>query len=171
LIYTFTTEDEKLFDQILESVRLDRYDYGSLDYFLDASIAYMRAKYKQSSIIYSKLLELEQKNSTLEKKLLYVTIDNLAMSYGIMGQLDDAIKTLEEGLKMDSEYPMFYYSLACAYAEKNDLEKALSYLELVLKFKNNMLEGEPIPNPMIDDSFKKYIDNEDFIKVANKFKS
>ena len=91
------------------------------------------------------------------------------MSYGVSGNLNDAIKTLEYGISVDAEYPMFYYNLACAYGEQNDVDKSVHYLELALKNKKNMLGDEKIPNPKKDDSFRSFLENEKFKKIAKRF--
>ena len=60
-------------------------------------------------------------NAKLDKTLWYVLIDNLGMSYGITGDLQEAKETFDYGVSKDPTYPLFYYNLACTYAEMNDV--------------------------------------------------
>ncbi len=144
------------------------YGQTAKEYWLSGSKLYMEGNYEDASKHYSKSLELEKINRTLDKTEYYVLIDNLGMSYGISGNLKDAIKTLEYGISVDSTYPMFYYNLACCYAEQNDIDKTIFYLEYAMKYKGNMLVGEKLPNPKTDDSFRKFLDNEKFKKIINQ---
>jgi tetratricopeptide (TPR) repeat protein len=90
------------------------------------------------------------------------------MSYGISGNINDAIKTFEYGVSVDPTYPMFYYNLACCYGEQNDIDKTVHYLELAIKYKKNTLKGEELANPYEDNSFKRFIDNDKFINIVGK---
>jgi len=90
------------------------------------------------------------------------------MAYGLSGQLEIAKKVFEQGLQLFPEYPMFYYNLACAFAEMDELENTLSNLELCLKYKDNVIKGEQIPNPTNDSSFERYLNNERFLDIAKK---
>jgi|GEM_PF-2050096 len=150
---------------------LSVYGQTAKEYWLSGSKLYLEGNYEEASKHYSKSLDLEKINRTLDKAEYYVLIDNLGMSYGISGNIKEAIKTLEYGISADSTYPMFYYNLACCYAEQNDIDKAVYYLEYAIKYKGNMLVGEKLPNPKTDDSFKKFIDNEKFKKILNQEKT
>ena len=68
----------------------------------------------------------------------------------------------------EPEYPMFYYNLACVYAESDDLDGAIKNLKLAYKYKKNMLPGETFPDPRKDSSFKKYINTEKFEAVLKQ---
>jgi hypothetical protein len=57
----------------------------------------------------------------------------------------------------DSEYPLNYYNLACAYAEEGDKGKALTNLSLAFQHKEHVLKGEQMPDPRTDSSFQKYL--------------
>jgi hypothetical protein len=58
---------------------------------------------------------------------LQVLVDNLGMAYGITGDLKKASEIFEYGLSKDDTYPMFYYNLACTYAEMNDLDNTIKH--------------------------------------------
>lgn len=159
---------KKIISLTLVLLSLTVYGQTAKDYWLSGSKLYLEGNYDEASKQYSKSLDLEKINRTLDKGEYYVLIDNLGMSYGISGNIKEAIKTLEYGISVDSTYPMFYYNLACCYAEQNDIDKAVFYLEYAIKYKGNMLAGEKLPNPETDDSFKKFIDNEKFKKILKK---
>lgn len=138
------------------------------EYYANGSKLFLDGNYGEASKQYSKSLDLEKKNRTLDKPNYYVLIDNLGMSYAISGNIKEAIKTLEYGVSVDATYPMFYYILACCYGEQNNIDKVVYYLEYAIKYKKNMFDGEEFPNPKQDDSFKKFLDNDKFIKVVGQ---
>jgi len=141
-----------------------------MEHFIDGSFYYAIGNFSSASYVYQKSLDLEKVKQTLDRKYFYVLIDNLGMAYGISGQLDKAIETLNFGLTIDSQYPMFYYNLACAYAEKDDIGNTIKYLTEAFKYKDNMIEGEDFPNPKKDESFKKYLKNEIFKDALRNMK-
>jgi len=65
---------------------------------------------------------------------------------------------------------MFYYNLACAYAESNDRDEAIKNLKLAYEYKDNMLPGEKIPDPKTDSSFKGFLNDNAFIEQLNILK-
>ena len=125
----FKPEDEKLFDQLLSSVRLlpdelssaeNPSQAGQLDpaqpYFKEGSRLYLQHDYTAAAASeYQKALDLEKQKRTLPRDYFLVLVDNLSMAYGISGNLSQAKATFEYGLTQDAEYPMFYYNLACTY--------------------------------------------------------
>ena len=137
----------------------------------DGSAAYKQQDYKKAIQLYSKVLELEKKEPTLEKNLWRVLVDNLGMSYGISGDNKKAIEILEYGLSKDATYPMFHYLLACAYAEMNNVDDAIENLRLAYKFKNNVIPGESLPNPATDSSFTRFLNNEKFVKALKEMQA
>jgi tetratricopeptide (TPR) repeat protein len=139
----------------------------AMRYLEEGSAHYIRNDYKKAIIPYSKALELEKKEPTLDKTLWRVLIDNLGMAYGVSGQLAKAKETFEYGLSKDPSYPMFYYNLACTYGEMNDLDNAIVNLELALQHKDNAIPGEGMPNPATDSSFERFLKNERFRKVLS----
>ena len=86
------------------------------------------------------------------------------MSYGISGKLPEAKATFEYGLTQDPEYPLFYYNLACTYGEMGRMNESLEQLRLAYKYKANVVPGETFPDPLKDDSFRKFAHKEEFIK-------
>ena len=101
----------------------------SFELLQQASRLYLQHDYKGAIGPYSQALELEKVNAKLDKTLWYVLIDNLGMSYGITRDLQEAKETFNYGVSKDPTYPLFYYNLACTYAEMNDVANASSYLK------------------------------------------
>ncbi|NTW33462.1 MAG: hypothetical protein HGB12_12710 [Bacteroidetes bacterium] len=142
-------------------------DTKTSKYFLQASGKFMNGDYNGAITLYKSVLK---RDSLLNKNYWYVLIDNLGMAYGITGDLKSAEQTFKYGLSKDSTYPLFYYNLACAYAEKNDMNSCINYLKSAYKYKKNMMVDETFPDPATDDSFKKFMKNEEFILALREFK-
>jgi tetratricopeptide (TPR) repeat protein len=122
----------------------------------------MDKKYEEAVKFYSKSLDAEMLDPRLPKDKRLILIDNLGTSYGLTGRTEEAKQIFRFGISEFPEYPMFYYNLACAYAESGDIKKALESLKSAYKFKANMPKGEVMPDPAGDPSFRKYLDNPDF---------
>jgi tetratricopeptide (TPR) repeat protein len=133
------------------------------DLMSEGSYYYLMEDFTNAIIPYSKALELEKKKPSLDKSSWRVLVDNLGMAYGISSDLKKAKETFEYGLSKDGEYPMFYYNLACAYAEMNDMDNAISFLKKAYKYRNNMMAGETFPDPAKDNSFKRFMQNGRFL--------
>lgn len=142
----------------------------ALEYLKEGSAFYMKGDYKNAIEPYRKALDLEKKEPKLEKKLWKVLIDNLGMSYGITGDLKNAKETLEYGLSKEPNYPMFHYLMACTYAEMNDEDKTIEYLKSAFKNKENVIEGEEMPDPATDDSFQRFMKSEKFLSALKEIK-
>jgi tetratricopeptide (TPR) repeat protein len=162
----FTAADESLFDDVLKSMHVDKVQRTSLELVQEASLLYLQHDYKGAIRPYSQALELEKVNPRLEQRLWYVLVDNLGMSYGITGDLKNAKETFEYGVSRDPRYPLFYYNLACTYAEMGDATEAGNHLKKAFEYKANVLQGERIPDPRQDDSFKKLMKNKEFRELA-----
>ncbi len=81
--------------------------------------------------------------------------------------LPRAKATFEYGLSQDSTYPSFHYNMACAYAEMNDMNKAMAYLRTAFQYKENVIPGEKMPDPRKDPSFQRFMSNEEFRKLVD----
>jgi len=131
---------------------------------------YLRGQLDESIEPYQRALDMEKEKEELSSLHLRVLIDNLAMAYGVTGNLDRAEEVLQYGLSRDSTYPMFYYILANVYAERNDLDSTLRYLRLALAHRENVIPGESLPDPLEDDSFTRFGKNSRFTEVAAEFR-
>ena len=102
----------------------------SMDYLGEASRYYMDGDYKKAIPPFEKAHELEKNERRLKKELWFVLVDNLAISYGITGDIEKSQAVLEYGIKLEPTYPMFYYNMACGYGEGDDEENTIKYLRL-----------------------------------------
>jgi tetratricopeptide (TPR) repeat protein len=174
----FQPEDQKLFEDVLSTVHLlpdekadEAADGGSdaLLYVAQGSQYYLKRDFHEAAKFYQKALDLEKQKRTLPSDVFRVLVDNLGMAYGISGKLDRAKETLAYGIAQDPEYPMFYYNMACTYGEMDKMEAALEQLRLAYKYRANMIAGEgPLPNPLTDDSFRKFVGNETFVQAVRE---
>jgi len=163
----YVPADEPLFTSVLNSVRIDAVQRSSWELMQQASVLYLQHDYKDAIGPYSQALELEKVNPKLEKVFWYVVIDNLGMSYALTGDLQRAKETFEYGVSKDLSYPLFYYNLACTYAELDDVPQATTYLKKAPEYKANVLPGEGMPDPASDDSFKKLRKNKEFRELSD----
>jgi hypothetical protein len=179
----FKPEDQKLFEDLLASVKLlpdaspaadqsqnpsQPQDRDSSYYFGQGSKFFLQQDYAQAAGPYQKALDMEKAKRMLSRDYFRVLVDNLGMSYGISGNLPQAKATFEYGLTQDPEYPMFYYNLACTYGEMDKMDEALAQLRLVYKYKSNMIAGETLPDPMKDDSFRHFVGKDEFVKAVHE---
>jgi tetratricopeptide (TPR) repeat protein len=162
----YGTADDHLFSEVLNSMHVDRLQRSSMELVQQASLLYLQHDYKNAIEPYSRAVELEKANPQLGKPLWYVLIDNLGISYGITGDLQKAKETLDYGVSKDPTYPLFYYNLACTYAEMDDVAEASAYLKKAFDYKANTLPGEGMPDPTTDDSFKKLMQGQQFRELA-----
>jgi tetratricopeptide (TPR) repeat protein len=163
---SYSPSDDPLFAAVLNSVHIETVQRTSLELLQQASHLYLQHDYKAAIGPYSQALELEKVNPKLEKALGYVLIDNLGMSYGITGDLQKAKETFDYGVSKDPTYPLFYYNLACTYAEMKDVANASSYLKKAFDYKRYTLPGESMPDPRTDDSFKELMKSKEFRELA-----
>ncbi len=165
------SNDEYKIEELIKSIRInDKFEYTPLLDMSYGSHYFNLNNYTKAGMFYLKALKRydEMGNKGLDKNQWRVLIDQTAISFRISGQLDGAKTILEIGIKEDPEYPMFYYNLACVYAESDDKQKCFETLEKAISFKTKMFQGEEFPDPMSDSSFKKYADDSEFIKIVSK---
>jgi tetratricopeptide (TPR) repeat protein len=105
---------------------------------------------------------------TLDKVFFRVLIDNLGMAYAFSGDLNRAKETFEYGITRDNVYPMFYYNLACTYAEMKDMDGAIAQLRTAFKYKDNQNPGERMPDPARDSSFQRFMTNDRFLAALGE---
>ncbi len=65
---------------------------------------------------------------------------------------------------------MFYYNLACSFAEMGKQDDAIKNLRLAFKYKGNSIPGESVPDPRTDSSFEKYLNNPEFKAALEQMK-
>ena len=162
----YVPADQPLFASVVNSLHVSNAQRSSMDLMGEASRLFEQQDYKGAIGPYSQALELENSSPPLGKPLWYVLVDNLGMSYGITGDLQKAKETFDYGVSKDPTYPLFYYNLACTYAEMGDEAKTSDYLRKAFDHKANVLPGESMPDPRTDDSFQKLMQKKEFRELA-----
>ena len=156
---------------ILEHITIDTaYVPTVLEDFGYGSYYFLKKDYRRAAKHYERVLERKDPGSALNRNSWRALVDQLGMSYGLSGELARAKELFEWAVKQDAEYPMFYYNLACTFAEMGDPEQALASLRLAYQYKQNMLPKETFPDPKTDSSFKKYPKDKRFRAELDKLK-
>jgi hypothetical protein len=84
-----------------------------------------------------------------------MTTDQLVMALGLGGDVKGGRAVAEKAVAADPDYPINYYNLACADAEAGDAVNARKHLQDAFDRRKNVLQGESMPDPAIDDSIMK----------------
>jgi tetratricopeptide (TPR) repeat protein len=167
----FKADEEPLFTSLINAVSIaDRSSAAAVasrpsetrELMETGSRYFLQQRYKEAIVPYQQALDLEKKSRNLPKEMWRALVDNLGMAYGITGDLANAEITFRYGLSEDPTYPMFFYNMACVYAERNDLDNTLEYLKKAFSYKANMIPGERMPDPQSDDSFQRFRANPRF---------
>lgn len=143
----------------------------TLDYVREGSLYFVQHNYAAAIAPYKAALDAEKQKRTLPRNLWLVLVDNLAMAYGITGDLDRVEETVNYGLSQDPTYPIFYYNLACVAAGRNDENKTMDLLRKAFSYKGNVIPGESMPDPGVDDSFKPFMTDQKFREFLKSLKS
>ena len=168
-----------LSDRALQEFRVGKYQEAEHDFreitkadptnvyaqFYLGQTLFKEEKYAAAVGPYETARALEKRGKALSSDQHRILVDQLVMAYGINGQLKKAHELLDEAIPQDSEYPLNYYNLACAFAEDGDKGKMLANLDLAFQHKDHVLKGEQMPDPRSDSSFQKYLRDEDFVKL------
>jgi tetratricopeptide (TPR) repeat protein len=155
---------------IFASYRLDEsYSPQFSDVLLYAQVLYDARMYKAAAPIFEiALAKIKENPASVEKTLkdaktaTRVVTDQAGMAYGMSGDIPKARTLFERAITEDSDYPMYYYNLACADAEEKNLSGARTHLQQAFARKANVISGEAMPDPTKDDSFLPYRSNTDF---------
>jgi hypothetical protein len=143
----------------------------SMEFFSEGSRYYLASDFKSAIGPFENALALEKKQRRLSQNSWRVLVDNLGMAYGITGDLRHAEATLNYGIGQDPDYPMFYYNLGCVAAERNEMNKTMDFLGKAFARKANSIPGEGMPDPRQDDSFQRFMSNDQFRKFADSLES
>jgi tetratricopeptide (TPR) repeat protein len=171
----FKASDQPFFDALLQSIRIVPRDAAdtavpagnSLLLFQQGSRYFIAHQYREAIGPYRQAFEIEKHTPTLDKNLWRVLLDNLSIAYGITGDVARARETLNYGVSKDPDYPLFYYNLACAAAEKGALGDTEKYLTLAFERRANTIPGETFPDARMDDSFQKFLLQKEFRQFLN----
>ena len=156
---------------LLKAIRINRaYVPTASDRFDFGNILYRQRNYAKAAAQYEQALASENQRASLPRNSWIVLVDHLGMSYGISGDLAKSKQLYEWAIPREPGYPLFYYNLACSFAEMGDLEKAIANLRLAYQCKQNALPGESVPDPRTDSSFAKLLSNPEFNAALDEMK-
>ena len=96
--------------------------------------------------VYEKALVKLNEDSSSTTTMKRVITDQAGMSYGISGNIPKARAIFEKAIAADPDYPMYYYNLACADAEEENLAGAKKHLREAFDRKTNVIAGETMPD-------------------------
>src|SRR5271163_4870116 len=114
-------------------------------------------KFAAAIVPYEKVRALEKSGTKLTLTQHRILGDQLAMAYGISGRTSDSKALLQESVRTDPAYPLNYYNLACVSADEDDKSGVLKNLSLAFQHKDQVLQGEQMPDPASDPSFKNML--------------
>ena len=121
-----------------------------------ADLLYQLQRYAAAGDEYARAAELDQSQNKLSEDDRRRVLNQEGVAYALGGSLPKAKEVFAGAIAKDGDYAMYYYNLACTYAEMHQLEPALNYLREAWKRRKNLLEGERFPDPRQDSSFASY---------------
>jgi len=168
----FEPADQKLFDDVIRHLRIaENHPPDTRELSVFGLTFFQQQDYDKAARYFQQALNLEQSKRTLNRTMWRVLVDQLGMAYGIGGNPAKAKGVFEYGISVDAEYPMFYYNLACVYAEMNDLDRAIHYLIKAFERQDNLDAGERMPDPRSDSSFTRFQYDKKFQAAIEKIAS
>lgn len=111
---------------------------------------------------YARTAELDNTQHKLSEDDRRHVLDNEGVAYALARNYDRAKAVFESAISQDPDYALYYYNLACTYAEMEQLDPALKYLREAWNRRKNLAEGDRFPDPRQDSSFAKYKNNSRF---------
>ena len=137
------------------------------DAFAYAAVEFRKHQYAGAAVAYrSALAKVDQ--SADPSKFRRVVTDQLAMSLGLSGELNDSREVNEAAIKKDPDYPLYYYNLACADAEAGNARAAQQHLQQAYDRRTHVISGESFPDPTADDSLQKLRGDVPFWSLAQR---
>jgi hypothetical protein len=181
----FNPGDQKLLDDVLNSVRLLPDEPGSAEqakgagplfqgtksYLFDGTMAYLDKDFPTAAEQLQKALDAEKQKRALSRDDFRLLVDNLAVSYRFTQNQAGSKETLDYGLTRDPKYPLFHYDMACYYGLEGDMNKALDELRLTYKNKPELSLSDQLADPLQEGCFGKFLKNKDFVKAVEEIKN
>jgi hypothetical protein len=140
------------------------------DYLRDGAAAYAAGNFFEAVVHYKKAFEIEQREQKLEKKQRRELLTNLAVAYSRTGDTKNARTVVGYGFSKDFDAPIYHYALACSFGSEGDESSALYHLRTAFGFRNKLLPGEKLADPMQDGCFTDFADSDTFKKAVGEMK-
>lgn len=138
--------------------------------FAYATVEWQNKQIKGAALAYKAALELVD-TSDDPLKWRRVTTDQLSMSLGMSGDLQQSRAVNQAAIARDPDYPLYYLNLACADAEEGNAAAARTHLQQAFDRRANVLKGESFPDPSTDDSILKLKNDKDFWSFVESLSS
>jgi len=160
---TISPEDPVL-KNVFASYQLDdNYTPKFTDALFYAQTLYSSQMYREAAPAFERaIVKLREHPEGDLKTMTRVLTDQAGMSYGIAGDIPKARAIFEKAIAQDPDYPLYYYNLACADAQVNNLKDAQTHLRQAFERRANTIPGESMPDPTKDDSFLPYRSDKQF---------
>ena len=163
----YKTAEKPSIDTVLESFSFDpAYRPTPAEYGLIASIFFTYLQDANAAAIYYQrafdTLPKADVTSPTATLIGRMTVVQLAMSYGLMGDLARSRAVSEAAIVRDPAFPLPYYNLACADAAANDVAAVKLHLKQAFDRRANLPEGLKMPDPAKDDSFRPLMGDKAF---------
>jgi hypothetical protein len=129
--------------------------------FAYATVLFDHKMVKASAPIYEQSLSLPPPDEEAAK-WRRISTDQAVMAYGMSGDIAKSRSLLATAIRLDPQYPMNYYNLACADAEQGDISGARLHLQQAFARRGNVIPGESLPDPTQDDSILKLRNDKSF---------
>jgi hypothetical protein len=150
----YVAADEPLLASVLAIFQADlTYTPVAKDYIRFATILDKNAPEAAAPYYSSALSAIPVNPGTLQARRF--TTNLLAVALGRSGKIQQSRALLESAIANDPNYPTNYYNLACADAEQGNGAAAKLHLQLAYDHRDGLMQGEPFPDPLKDDSFLK----------------
>ena len=129
--------------------------------FAYATVLFDHKMVKAAAPIYEQSLSLLPPDE-VAAKWRRISTDEAVMAYGMSGDIAKSRSLLATAIRLDPQYPMNYYNLACADAEEGDVSGARLHLQQSFARRENVIPGESLPDPTQDDSILKLRNDKSF---------
>jgi tetratricopeptide (TPR) repeat protein len=163
-IVSGTPDEDKLLSDALTLFKPDlSYHPACADYLAEASTFFKQSPLMGAPFYDSCLNTIPPKttDSNLHATRRTAT-DQIVIALGSSGRLEQSRRYAEHAIKLDPDYPLNYYNLACADAEQGNAKDARIHLQQAFDRKANVISGEKLPDPTQDDSILKLKKNKEF---------
>ena len=167
----------KRFPSLIGSVKLvDISDKPttSLNYYQRGRALFLQKQYSKAIEPLALALKLEQRQRNLAVATWRGLIQDLTSCYATTLDSESARATLAYGIEKDPSFPMFHLGLARLYSAMGDLDNTIASLQRAYLNKTNYTDSwdhvRKLPDPLFDDAFLKFRNNENFRKAVKEMK-
>jgi predicted Zn-dependent protease len=130
--------------------------------FMEGDILFILHRLDEASAVYQTVRTLDDAQHKLTADQRHQLISQQGILLLLSKKYTEAVTFFEAALKTDSNYPLYYYNLASAYAYNNDLEHSLANLKKSWELRSFLPESKDFPDPRQDAAFQKFLKDPKF---------